>query len=596
MSAMEEIEAEDEFQDAQESIVAPTSMDLDTAMGEAKQAIHYFFNNDFVQARKILAPWAETSIYHALGHSTFAFVEAILTFEQKHIEKAAETLKQCMSVCQKHRRKNTIAQNIGKIVKKANYDSYTPEELHAELCYAEALLIKSLLTFMEDETLVSFVKAGFKIRTCYLSFKECQTILKTRKWTNDNHRIHFESGVRMGIGAFNLMISLLPGRIIKLLEFIGFSGDKAFGLEQLEAGYREPNGLRQVLCALTLLSFNLIVMYVLSDSRSDLKWCESTLDEELMLYPNGAWFLFFKGRLELVKGNVEEAVQWYTKSWKSQAIWPQFHHLCYWELMWAHCLQRQWDDALIYANHLEAESNWSKTIYMYQKAAILMMKKDREDEKAKDMIRELMTQVPTHKQRIAGKSLPMEKFVIRKAGRFFAQNESLVLPTFELLLVWNMFKVLGTRPDLLLNIFKLAEEEETSLKLQPSDYQADNEGLILLLKGTCLRHIRKPLQAEECLRKVLRLDKQIKEDTYLLPFAAVELALLARDQDKPQLAIALLEDTKKNYTGYSLESRLHFRIHSALLELTGKKPEEIIGVSANGNSEEETDASTSTYL
>ncbi|XP_046746386.1 tetratricopeptide repeat protein 39B-like [Diprion similis] len=594
MSTMEEIEAEDEFQDAQESIVAPTSMDLDTAMVEAKQAIHYFFNNDFDQAKKILAPWAETSIYHALGHSTFAFVEAILTFEQKYVETAAETLKQCMSVCQKHRRKNTIAQNIGKIVKKANYDSYTTEELHAELCYAEALLIKSLLTFMEDETLVSFVKAGFKIRTCYLSFKECQTILRTRKWTNDNHRIHFESGVRMGIGTFNLMISLLPGRVIKLLEFIGFSGDKAFGLEQLEAGYREPNGLRQVLCALTLLSFNLIVMYILSDSRSDLKWCESTLDEELMLYPNGAWFLFFKGRLELVKGNVEDSIQWYQKSRKSQTIWPQFHHLCYWELMWAHCLQRQWDDALIYANHLEAESNWSKTTYMYQKAAILMMRKDREDKEAKDVIRKLMTQMPTHKQRIAGKSLPMEKFVIRKAGRFFAQNESLVLPTFELLLVWNMFKVLGTRPDLLLNIFKLAEEEETSLKLQPSDYQADNEGLVLLLKGTCLRHMRKPLQAEECLRKVLRLDKQIKDDTYLLPFAAVELALLARDQDKPQLAIALLEDTKKNYTGYSLESRLHFRIHSTLLELTGKKPEEIIGVSVNGNGAEETDASTST--
>lgn len=74
--------------------------------------------------------------------------------------------------------------------------------------------------------------------------------------------MHFESGVRMGIGTFNLvriqlrlqlsyitiiiyiyilfyrkyfyffnyilfqMISLLPARIIKLLEFIGFSGDK----------------------------------------------------------------------------------------------------------------------------------------------------------------------------------------------------------------------------------------------------------------------------------------------------------------------------------------------------------------------------------
>jgi hypothetical protein len=45
------------------------------------------------------------------------------------------------------------------------------EEIHAELCYAEALLLKSMLTFVEDETLVSFIKAGLKIRSCYNSYK-----------------------------------------------------------------------------------------------------------------------------------------------------------------------------------------------------------------------------------------------------------------------------------------------------------------------------------------------------------------------------------------------------------------------------------------
>lgn len=44
-------------------------------------------------------------------------------------------------------------------------------EVHAELCYAEALLLKALLTFVEDETLVSFVKAGLKIRTCFIMYK-----------------------------------------------------------------------------------------------------------------------------------------------------------------------------------------------------------------------------------------------------------------------------------------------------------------------------------------------------------------------------------------------------------------------------------------
>lgn len=569
---MSDIEGDDEFQDAQESLPQLTSMDLDTAIMEAKKAIHCFFNNDFDQAKKILEPWADSSMYHSLGTSVFAFLEAILTFEQRHIEKASEILKQCMSVCSKHRKHTTITQNIGKIVKKINYDVYTNEEVHAELCYAESLLLKSMLTFVEDETLVSFVKAGLKIRTCFLSYKECMTILNNRKWGNDIHKVHFESGVRMGIGTFNLMISLLPARIIKLLEFIGFSGDKAYGLAELKAGYNEKRGLRQILCVMTLLSYNLIVTFVLSHSDGDLEWCDQVLQQELSLYPNGVWFLFFKGRLELTRGNFEECIDWYIKSWKSQNVWSQFHHLCYWELMWAHCSMQQWNKAIMYATMLTNESNWSRTIYLYQKAAILIMQKPPTGSEEKQLIDSLMMQVPTYKQRIAGKSLPMEKFVIKRTERYFAQKKNLVLPIFELMYVWNLFRIIGKRQDLILNIFKRIEETERELKTaSKNEFHADNEALLLLLKGACLRQMQHPLQSEECLRRVLQLEKSVKEDTYLFPYATVELALLAQDQGDTQLAIGFLEDAKKNYTGYLLESRLHFRIHSNLMMLTGKK-------------------------
>ena len=58
------------------------NMDLETALLESKQAIHLFFNNDFEGAKKIMEPWANSSMYHALGNSVFTFLEAILTFEQ----------------------------------------------------------------------------------------------------------------------------------------------------------------------------------------------------------------------------------------------------------------------------------------------------------------------------------------------------------------------------------------------------------------------------------------------------------------------------------------------------------------------------------
>lgn len=84
----------------------------------------------------------------------------------------------------------------------------------------------------------------------------------------------------MGNGTFNLMISLLPARVIKLLEFIGFSGNKTSGIQDLMIGAK-MTGLRQVLCTMTLLGYHLIVCYVLSHQDGDLELCDSILKQQL---------------------------------------------------------------------------------------------------------------------------------------------------------------------------------------------------------------------------------------------------------------------------------------------------------------------------
>lgn len=87
---------------------------------------------------------------------------------------------------------------------------------------------------------------------------------------------------------------------------------------------------------MTLLGYNLIVLYVLSHQEGDIALCEEILEKQLTKHPDGVWFLFFKGRLEFMQGNLTESIKWYNKSWKSQDLWPQFHHVCFWELLWVH--------------------------------------------------------------------------------------------------------------------------------------------------------------------------------------------------------------------------------------------------------------------
>ena len=57
---------------------------------------------------------------------------------------------------------------------------------------------------------------------------------------------------------------------------------------------------------------------------------------------------------------------------------------------------------------------------------------------------ELMAELPNWKQRIAGKSIPMEKYAILKARRFLDQKNRLVLPVLELIYLWNGFKLIGS--------------------------------------------------------------------------------------------------------------------------------------------------------
>lgn len=50
--------------------------------------------------------------------------------------------------------------------------------MHAELCYAEVLLQKAMLTFL-DESILGFIKGGMTIRNSYLIYKyEARTAIK----------------------------------------------------------------------------------------------------------------------------------------------------------------------------------------------------------------------------------------------------------------------------------------------------------------------------------------------------------------------------------------------------------------------------------
>jgi tetratricopeptide (TPR) repeat protein len=72
----------------------------------------------------------------------------------------------------------------------------------------------------------------------------------------------------------------------------------------------------------------------------------------------------------------------------------------------------------------------------------------------------------------------------------------------------------------------------------------DDLALALLLKGCCLRYMGSPLQAEECFLNLLKMEKQIVDDYYIIPYCVAELGFLYETLGKKDQAIVWLEAAK----------------------------------------------------
>ncbi|XP_076355224.1 tetratricopeptide repeat protein 39A-like [Tachypleus tridentatus] len=539
--------------------------DLQEVLDETIGALDLFLNNRFDEALKIISSRAHTSIYHGVGRGMVLFIQAVMTMELSYIEIAMDALKQAVRVCQKYRKK---VSTISRIFRSPDYNTYSEVEIHAELTYAECLLMNAILTFIYDQTLYTFLKGGLRIRYCYQSYKECLHILNTRHFEDVERKKHFESGVRMGVGTFNLMISQLPTRVMRLLEFIGFSGDKMFGQEELERGCDLKDGLRSPLCVILMTGFHTYVAYALGLCDGDLELCDTYVNQMLKKYPKGALYLFLEARLKQLQGNIDKAIHLYEKSIKSQEEWRQFHYMCFWEKIWCYCYKCDWVNAAKCCDMMRKDCRWSPATYSYLYCCFLYMQMQDGDNSLMEEIINVLRKVPELKQRLAGKTVPIEKFCVNRTEKFFRQEWSLSLPLLEVLYFWKCYPVLAKTPHLL-RVFLYMIQSDIA-KVKEGQTSLDDYYMLTFLHGVALNHLNYPLQAEEHLKEVVRSEKKIREDTFLPPYAAGELCFMFVEQGRDSEALEWFHVARHNYHGYLTEVTLHFRLHAAYKKLEAR--------------------------
>lgn len=192
---------------------------------------------------------------------------------------------------------------------------------------------------------------------------------------DDDIDMDFRSGVLLGTGTSSLMLSLLPGKVLKVAEVFGYAGDRKVALATLMSagGWIESSeqpqfdasneGIRRPICDIILLAFHLVIGVLMPVDGIDIVAARKILAYNMNRYPDGIFFLYFQARLRITQCEPHAANESLQKALDLKLEYVQLQHMCLWD--YANCFLElnQWKSALDCFNILREESNWSRAVY-----------------------------------------------------------------------------------------------------------------------------------------------------------------------------------------------------------------------------------------
>ncbi|KAI8065514.1 hypothetical protein BC940DRAFT_241207 [Gongronella butleri] len=595
---------------------------------EVRHALDLFFNSKITECLAIVVPKRSQSMYHAMAYGCIMGGMAILSFERNDLGHALNIMKDANQLAKKNRLQSW-KKSIGKFSTK-ELKKMTPLQRHAELVYAETTMLKIGLQILYDQNFILAIKESIKAYKIHGIYKELENYLHhVHKLSATGADIndygldgHLVSGIAFGMAGFNLFLSAVPDFILQLLEIAGFTGDRSLAMWYCRSvgGWGDASdtsvarvkqgadeGLRRQFCDLILVGYNTVVSKMAWLSHVDESLGDDVLAYNLEQYPDGMVFLALKGREYATRRQLANAKDYYKRARDSQSFLPQLAHVAHWELGTLAIVEQDWKSAHENFRVLFKENNWSKCVFAYMEALCLYLSAldnyppgEKRDELLKAATL-LMSKVTPMKQKIAGKSIFIEKFVARKARKFDLQGRRLLFPDLEILYAIGALELM---PEALLqkNIGRIASTLKR-LETNKSMYVHDDIALANLLQAVLVRFlleqqeldgsIYKPRTAEKmeylrehplfkmhhmAIAKVMEHAPMIRLDHWLYFFAIFEEAQmwimtgrLASAKSNMQFILKCSEkrnfkigDGKRIKNKYSMENALILKCHSCI--------------------------------
>uniref|UniRef100_W5KNV3 Tetratricopeptide repeat domain 39C n=1 Tax=Astyanax mexicanus TaxID=7994 RepID=W5KNV3_ASTMX len=572
------------------------------------QGINMLLNNGFKESAELFHRYRNYSPLMSFGASFVSFLNAMMTFEEEKMQVACEDLRATERLCECDSIGviETIKNKIRKNADSQKSEVAMMERLQRLIIVADCQVYLAVLSFVRQE-LSAYIKAGWILRKAWKTYNKCYSDIsqlqeacqrrssapqgapppdpaahseKLPLQTEDGQqeaqssirpkpgqkspqpydsRVSAESlsrlkgSVSFGYGLFHLCISMVPPHLLKIINLLGFPGDRQQGLSSLTYA-SESKDMKAPLATLALLWYHTVVQpfFALdgSETEAGLLAAKEILQKKEAEYPNSSLFMFFKGRVQRLECQISSALTSFNSALELATEQREIQHICLYEIGWCSMIELSFTEAFRAFDRLRMESRWSQCYYAYLTGVCQGAAGDLDG--ACSVLKDAA-------RLFRRKNNQIEQFSMRRAEdlrKLPPTKERCTTAAIEVLYLWKALPNCSTS--------KLQHMVQVLQQMEDSSCA----GLNHLLLGAVYKCLGNSTNAVQSFQVALRDEQGRLSNSYVQPYSLYELGcILLENTESAAKGKALLLQAKEEFTAYDFENRLHVRIHTALASL-----------------------------
>ncbi|XP_047446622.1 tetratricopeptide repeat protein 39C-like [Mugil cephalus] len=556
----------------------------------ALKGINMLLNNGFKESDELFKTYRSQSPLMSFGASFVSFLNAMMTFEEEKMQMAFEDLKATERLCESENAGviEAIKNKIKRSTDSQRSGVAAVDRLQRQIIIADCQVYLAVLSFIKQE-LSAYIKGGWILRKAWKMYNKCYSDIThlqegSKKKTTAKQSLSSSStpdssdhgrssspgpgpsqrpdgispealdrlkgSVSFGYGLFHLCISMVPPHLLKIVNLLGFPGDRLQGLSALTYA-SESKDMKAPLATLALLWYHTVVQpfFALdgSDTQTGLSEAKAILQQREATYPNSSLFTFFKGRVQRLECQISSALTSFGDALALASEQREIQHVCLYEIGWCSMIEMNYGDAYRAFERLKNESRWSQCYYAYLTGVCQGAAGDLEG---------AVTVLQEVQKLFKRKNNQIELFSMKRSEKLRSPSvskELCVLSVIEILYLWKALANCS------------AAKLQTMAQVLQGINDASSTGLKNLLLGAINKCLLNTKDAIQYFQLAARDEVGRLTSSYVQPYSCYELGcVLLNSPESAARGRMLMLQAKEDYAGYDFENRLHVRIHSAL--------------------------------